>query len=217
MKWCSLITAFLGLAATAQAATAWQQRNQTFAVVDAPLGLFSNFADKASAKASLEATLNLSKISRPGDFRYGQTIARTWSQQRKIWPEWILYPEDTIDVSIILQFYSAAHTFWGDDGFAIMGGGHADFGGAQSPSIIIDLFRHHCQGQLHQPSTSWPILKVGGGSEAGDVYSLLNGTGWAFLGPRDGPVGVGGFLLGGGIAFQTSRYRTSPTFGLPHL
>lgn len=119
MKWCSLIGACLGFAATAQAATAWQQRNETFAVADAPLGIFSNFTSKADAVAGLELKLNSSKISRQGDFRYGQTIARIWTEQRKIWPELILYPEDTLDVSVILQFYSAAHTFWGDNGFAI--------------------------------------------------------------------------------------------------
>lgn len=119
MKWCSVISACLGFAATAQAATAWQQRNETFAVADAPLGVFSNFTSKADAVASLELTLNSSKISRQGDFRYGQTIARIWTEQRKIWPELILYPENTVDVSVIMQFYSAAHTFWGDNGFAI--------------------------------------------------------------------------------------------------
>lgn len=119
MKWCSLISACLGFAATAQAATAWQQRNETFAVADAPLGVFSNFTSKADAVAGLELALNSSKISRQGDFLYGQTIARIWTEQRKIWPELILYPENTVDVSVIMQFYSAAHTFWGDNGFAI--------------------------------------------------------------------------------------------------
>lgn len=119
MKWCSLISACLGFAATAQAATAWQQRNETFAVEEAPLGVFSNFTSKADAVASLEHALNSSKISRQGDFRYGQTIARIWTEQRKIWPELMLYPENTADVSIIMQFYSAAHTFWDDNGFAI--------------------------------------------------------------------------------------------------
>lgn len=131
MKWCSLISACLGFAATAQAATAWQQRNETFAVEEAPLGVFSNFTSKAGAVASLELALNSSKISRQGDFRYGQTIARIWTEQRKIWPELILYPENTVDVSVIMQFYSAAHTFWGDNGFAIS---------TYSPSIVHRLF-----------------------------------------------------------------------------
>lgn len=55
-------------------------------------------------------------------------------------------------------------------------------------------------------STEWAVLKIGGGADAGHVYSALDGTGWAFLGPRAGSIGVGGFLLGGGIAFQTNRY-----------
>jgi len=148
MKWCSLVSACLGFAATAQAATAWQQRNETFPVADAPIGVFSNFTSKADAVASLELTLNSSKISRQGDFRYGQTIARIWTEQRKIWPELILYPENTVDVSVIMQFYSVAHTFWGDNGFAISTYSPQNFHGlsiSQSfpifvfVSIMIDL------------------------------------------------------------------------------
>lgn len=56
------------------------------------------------------------------------------------------------------------------------------------------------------PAKEYAVLKIGGGAEAGRVYSTLEGTGWAFLGPRAGSIGVGGFLLGGGIAFQTNRY-----------
>lgn len=120
----------LGFAATAQAATAWQQRNETFAVADVPLGGFSNFTSKADAVTGLELALNPSKISRQGDFRYGQTIARIWTEQRKTWPELILYPENTADVSVIMQFYSAAHIFWGDNGFAIS---------TYSPQIVHSL------------------------------------------------------------------------------
>lgn len=55
-------------------------------------------------------------------------------------------------------------------------------------------------------NSTWPVLKIGGGNDAGDVYNALDGTGWAFLGPRAASIGIGGFLLGGGIAFQTNRY-----------
>lgn len=130
MRFSSLISTCLGFAATAQAATAWQQRNETFAVADVPLGVFSNFTSKADALVGLEVALNSSKISRQGDFRYGQTIARIWTEQRKSWPELILYPENTADVSVIMQFYSAAHTFWGDNGFAIS---------TYSPQIVHSL------------------------------------------------------------------------------
>lgn len=116
-----ILSSLLALAATVQGVTVWQQRNVTFDVADSSLGLFSstNFTTKSDALSSFEATFGSSKISRSGDVRYGATIARVWTDQRKVWPELILYPESAEDVSVIMQFYSAAHSFWGDDGFAI--------------------------------------------------------------------------------------------------
>lgn len=207
------------LAATTQGVTVWQQRNVTFDVPDATLGLGlfqTNFTTKAEALSNLTAVLGSSKVAQDGDVRYGETIARVWTQQRKTWPERIVYPESASDVSVLMQFYSAAYSLWGHEGFAIMGGGHADHGGAQSPSVIVDLsplrsteFVTGASDILttsNSTSSSYPVLKIGGGADAGDVYNDLDGTGWAFLGPRAASIGVGGFLLGGGIAFQTNRY-----------
>lgn len=216
----SLLTGIFSLAATTvHGATIWQQRDVVFDVPNPTLGLFpSNFTSKAKALSSLASVLGPSKIAQDGQVRYGETLARVWTQQRKTWPERIVYPESAADVSVLMQFYSAAHTLWGDDGFAIMGGGHADFGGAQSPSVIVDLSPLHTTefvtgasdtsrgGGSSNGTSSYPILKIGGGADAGDVYNDLDGTGWAFLGPRAASIGVGGFLLGGGIAFQTNRY-----------
>lgn len=212
----AILTGVLSLATVAQSVTVWQQRNITFDVPDYTLGLFpTNFTSKSEALSSLQSVLGSSKIAQNGDVRYGETIARVWTQQRKTWPERIVYPESASDVSVLMQFYSAAHSLWGDDGFAIMGGGHADFGGAQSPSVIVDLYplstteiatSSSDNSSTNGNSSSYPILKVGGGADAGDVYDDLDGTGWAFLGPRAASIGVGGFLLGGGIAFQTNRY-----------
>lgn len=115
-----IISSLLALAATVQGVTVWQERNVTFDVPTSSLGVFaSNFTTKFDALSSFEAALGASKISRSGDVRYGATIARVWTDQRKVWPEMILYPESAEDVSVIMQFYSAAHSFWGDDGFAI--------------------------------------------------------------------------------------------------
>lgn len=80
-------------------------------------------------------------------------------------------------------------------------------GGAQSPSVIVDLRKlGTTEFATNATVSSWPILKIGGGADAGDVFSALENTGWAFLGPRAASIGVGGFLLGGGIAFQTNKY-----------
>lgn len=113
-------SSLLFFTALAHGETVWQQRNVSFDVPTSTLGVFSsNFTSKSQALASFEAAFDSSKIGRNGDTRYGATIARVWTQQRKTWPELILYPETAEDVSVIMQFYSAAHSFWGDDGFAI--------------------------------------------------------------------------------------------------
>lgn len=107
------------LAATVQGTAVWQQRNVSFDVPASTLGLFAtNFTSKSDALSKFETVFDSSKISRNGEVRYGETIARVWTEQRKTWPELILYPETSDDVSIIMQFYSAANSFW-DDGFAI--------------------------------------------------------------------------------------------------
>lgn len=202
----------------AQAKTAWQYRNYTFAVAEEPettLGV-ANFTSKSDALSALTTALgNASLVAYPGDISYGSTIARVWTKQIQTWPDAIVYPETTEQVSILMQFYSGQYALWGDEGFAIMGGGHADFGGAQSHSVVIDLQKlGNTEFAVNATSTNatssdpatWPILKIGGGAEGGDVYTALDGTGWAFLGPRAASIGVGGFLLGGGIAFQTNHY-----------
>lgn len=113
-------TSLLAFAALVHGGTVWQDRNVSFDVPASNLGVFpSNFTSKSQALTSFEAAFDSSKIARNKDTRYGATIARVWTQQRKTWPEMILYPETAEDVSVIMQFYSAAHSFWGDDGFAI--------------------------------------------------------------------------------------------------
>lgn len=200
----------LALVPTAIAKTAWQQRVYTTSVPDTPqIAQFVNYTTKADALAALTHVLDNGTVAYPGDLKYGISINRVWVEQRKTFPDAIVFPTTPEDVSIVLQFYSSVHALW-TDGFAIIGGGHADFGGAQSPSVVIDLGSIATTTILPQSSNSppeeYPVLKVGGGTEAGSVYSALDGTGWAFLGPRAASIGVGGLLLGGGIAFQTNRY-----------
>lgn len=192
------------------AATAWQQREYNNTVPVTPLSTIgnANFTSKSDALSALGKALSNATIAYPGDMQYGTSLGRIWTENRKIFPEAILFPKTPEDVSIILQFYSGVHALW-TDGFAILGGGHADIGGGQTPSVVIDLREIGSTEIVEEPasgSDEWAVLKIGGGSEAGSVYSALDGTGWAFLGPRAASIGVGGFLLGGGIAFQTNRY-----------
>ncbi|KAF9690380.1 hypothetical protein EKO04_011569 [Ascochyta lentis] len=206
----SLVSALFSVITVADAKTAWQQRHFVSHVPLTPNTTFatSSFETKDDALAALAGALGGSApVTRSGDIRYGQSISRIWTEQNKIFPDAIVFPSSAEHVSTILQFYSHANTLW-NEGFAIIGGGHADFGGAQSPSVVIDLSFINKTEIITSKSNpnETAVLKVGGGSEAGTVYSALEGTGLAFLGPRAASIGVGGFLLGGGIAFQTGKY-----------
>lgn len=57
------------------------------------------------------------------------------------------------------------------------------------------------------------VLSVGPGPRWGDVYRFLNGSGLAVVGGRLGPVGVPGFLLGGGISFYGYEKGLASTNG----
>jgi len=49
------------------------------------------------------------------------------------------------------------------------------------------------------------VASIGAGSRWRDVYAELYRYGVAVAGGRDGDVGVGGFLLGGGISYYSGR------------
>ncbi|EMD86840.1 hypothetical protein COCC4DRAFT_24647 [Bipolaris maydis ATCC 48331] len=210
MHWKLLVSALLAVLPAAHAKTAWQQRRFDAAVPSTKNSTFTadSFKTKNDALAALASVLGTSSpVTRSGDLLYGQSIGRIWTDQNKIFPDAIVFPSSAEDVSTIIQFYSHANTLW-KDGFAIIGGGHGGTGGAQSPSVVIDLRLVNTTEIISSKSnaTEPPVLKIGGGAEAGSVYTALDGTGWAFLGPRAASIGVGGFLLGGGIAFQTGKY-----------
>lgn len=56
-------------------------------------------------------------------------------------------------------------------------------------------------------------LSVGPGHRWGDAYTYLNGTGKMVVGGRYAPVGVPGYLLGGGMSFFSYEYGFSSTNG----
>ncbi|KAF8913671.1 FAD-binding domain-containing protein [Mucidula mucida] len=211
-----LTGAFLAFGASlavqnAYAITAFQEKSYNFTVPNTPLASFDvSYVGVDDALSSLADALGANAtVEYPGAVAYGSTQARVWAKQCKPYPDAIAYPQTPEDVSIIMQFYHSNHYLWGTEGFSVMCGGHAQMGGAQTSSVIIDM-QYLNTVEVIEPTEDgeYAILKIGGGSKGGHVYDALDGTGWAFLGPRAVTIGAGGFLLGGGIAYQTGRYGT---------
>ncbi|KAJ3800875.1 hypothetical protein GGU11DRAFT_742095 [Lentinula aff. detonsa] len=121
-------------------------------------------------------------------------------EQATMTPACRVSPESTFDVSRILEFASARKCH-----FAVRTGGHMAWTGASnigSEGFAIDMQRVKGVELLENKS----VVSFGAGSRWRDVYALLQPENLTTVGGRVGDVGVGGFLLGGGIGFLSAEH-----------
>ncbi|KAH8658068.1 FAD binding domain-containing protein [Xylariales sp. PMI_506] len=155
---------------------------------------------------SCQQACELLSIIRPGTVHHHGTAGYNraqlgfWSQtQRELRPRCIYQPRSPQDVSLATVVLRGARC-----PFAVKSGGHGKFGGESTvdDGITIDL------AYLDRLEVSEDARRVvlGPGLRWLDVYSSLETMGIIVAGGRDADVGVGGFLLGGGISFHSSQY-----------
>jgi FAD/FMN-containing dehydrogenase len=107
-------------------------------------------------------------------------------------------------VSQIIRVLSRSSSGTGDWHIAIKSGGHHLPGVSSiANGVTIDLAMMNSSS--YNPQTG--LASIQPGARWGDVYyNLLRTANVTVMGGRDGGVGVGGFLLGGGISFHTGRH-----------
>ncbi|KAF5987257.1 6-hydroxy-D-nicotine oxidase [Fusarium coicis] len=140
------------------------------------------------------------KISFPDTKSYNATLASYWSKQESaLHPNCILQPTTAHDVAAALKVISKQK----DCRFSIKGHGHAPAAGFANSNggVTIDMTTLSSVS-LNKKST---IASIGAGAKWLDVYQYLNGSGVQVAGGRNGNVGVGGLLLGGGISHFTTN------------
>ncbi|KAI1142791.1 FAD-binding domain-containing protein [Hypoxylon sp. FL0543] len=137
----------------------------------------------------------------PGQDAYEAREASYWSLTPQLRPWAIVQPRDTEEVS------KAVKALVGTAGckFAIRSGGHAPWIGAGNnikDGVTIDLglmakttYDSATGLASLQPSARWK-----------DVYADIEKHGVMVAGSREGMVGVGGYLTGGGLSLYTCRY-----------
>ncbi|KAF3931067.1 hypothetical protein ABW20_dc0105584 [Dactylellina cionopaga] len=112
-------------------------------------------------------------------------------------PTCIFTPLSTADVSKGVALLSRNHCQ-----FAIRSGGHLPNPGFSSTNdgVLLNL------KELNQVvyDTKQKVAKIGTGNRWGKVYQTLDQYNITVLGGRDADVGVGGFLLGGGMGFLSN-------------
>lgn len=121
------------------------------------------------------------------------------AQQREVVPACVIQPTTAGEVSEAVKVIKEYNCI-----FAVKSGGHCRFAGGSNAhqGITIDL---HYMNSV-EVSEDKLTTSVGPGARWGEVYKILEPMGLIVVGGRDSNVGVGGFILGGGISFISRRY-----------
>jgi FAD/FMN-containing dehydrogenase len=145
-------------------------------------------------KAKLQSLILL-----PESDAYVEREASYWAANVRLHPKCIVQPSTSEEVSRIVKVLANV-----DGLVAVRSGGHTQWAGSNDvdQGVTIDLGRmvdvtYDAQSKLAslQPGSRW-----------GDVYKKLLNHSVCVTGGRDGNVGIGGFLTGGGNSYYAGLY-----------
>ncbi|KAH8657747.1 FAD binding domain-containing protein [Xylariales sp. PMI_506] len=139
-------------------------------------------------------------IELPSSSAYSTDQSEYWSTScGDLEPTCILSPASTDQVVTIVQALLETN-----ESFAIKSGGHNpnNYFASVAGGPLISTKNLN---QVVLDSTAETVL-VGPGNRWEDVLEKLDGSGYTVVGGRIGNVGVGGYMLGGGLSFMSSQY-----------
>ncbi|KAL9084739.1 MAG: hypothetical protein Q9165_007914 [Trypethelium subeluteriae] len=133
---------------------------------------------------------------------YEPRIASWWALNARLHPWCLFQPQDTAEVSASMTALLGAGDGAGDWHIAVRAGGH-NTGRTNNVDngVTIDL------GNMNRTTynSQSNLASMGPGAKWKDAYAELRKYGVLVPGGRDGGVGVGGFLLGGGLTYYVGR------------
>ena len=134
----------------------------------------------------------------PSNPNYHLRESSYWSKKARIQPAYIVRPVSADEVAATLRVLVAS-----DEKFAIRSGGHTPHAGASNIAggVTIDLGRM----DWTRFDADTETVDIGPGGRWNTVYGELEKHNRVVAGGRDGNVGVGGLLLGGGKTLFTRR------------
>jgi FAD/FMN-containing dehydrogenase len=162
---------------------------------------FLSLLQPIAANTCSEAkALNASEIINPLSIEYFQQQQNYWSTGcGALKPSCILYPKNAEEVSTIVQILNE-----NNETFAVKSGGHnpnAGFSSIQDGPLISTKELNEV---TFDPASM--TVRVGPGNDWQDVHKALEGTNVTVVGGRIGEVGVGGYVVGGGLSFLSTQY-----------
>jgi hypothetical protein len=154
--------------------------------------------------------LTLSSVSKrvtfPGQTAYEASVGSYFDGKSRLAPNCIVQPESAEEVSAAVKVLTTASILKPCQ-FAVRSGGHTPILGSNNigDGVTIDLL--HMNSTTYNPSTK--VASILPAARWGSVYQTLEPLGRMVAGGRGSTVGVGGFLLGGGISHHAPRVGLS--------
>ncbi|RDW67443.1 FAD-binding oxidoreductase [Aspergillus mulundensis] len=160
----------------------------------------SSSADQCCAALSSSAIGD--KVIYPGDAAYHTSVTSYWAVNVQLEPNCIVQPHSADDVSAAVQTLTTAG---GENPckFAVRSGGHMTWAGANNIETGVTIDLSLMNSTIYDKEAKVVSMLPGSRWEA--VYKTLEEYDVVVPGGRTGPVGVGGFLLGGGNSFHAAR------------
>ncbi|KAF2123852.1 FAD-binding domain-containing protein [Dothidotthia symphoricarpi CBS 119687] len=146
------------------------------------------------------------RVTYPGQSAYEASLGSYFDGKSRLTPNCIVQPKAAEEVSITVKVLTAASLLKPCQ-FAVRSGGHTPIPGSNNvdDGVTIDL--------LYMNSTTYDtgtkIASISPAARWGSVYQTLEPLGRMVAGGRGSTVGVGGFLLGGGISHYAARVGLS--------
>ncbi|PYI20388.1 FAD-binding domain-containing protein [Aspergillus violaceofuscus CBS 115571] len=155
--------------------------------------------------AALNTSTIGSRVAFPGSVAYEHSLSSYYSLNARLHPTCIVQPLSAQDVSVAVR--TLATSTAAPCLFAVRSGGHTPTAGAANiePGVTIDLSLMN--RTTYDPSTGTASIQTG--VHWGSVYDTLLKSNVTIAGGRVAPIGVGGFLTGGGLSFYNARVGLS--------
>lgn len=135
----------------------------------------------------------------PNSTAYAIRQSSFWAANVALHPACIVQPRTTSDVSRIIKVLAQS-----DGVSAIRSGGHTVWTGSNDVDNGVQIDLGVMTNVSYNPTTNLASLQPG--SRWVDVYKQLLKDSVCVTGGRDGDVGVGGFLTGGGNSYYAGLY-----------
>ncbi|GAB1315502.1 FAD-binding PCMH-type domain-containing protein [Madurella fahalii] len=183
--------------ATAEPPPAAQPR---FVPRDAPWGSNTTSPGERACDALVAAGLS-DRVLLAASPDYEAHVAYTWAMNLRLRPSCFLVPRSAAELSAGLTTLLGVEVGGWD--IAVRSGGHGGIPGMSGTASGVTIDLSALNTTTYDAAAN--VASIGSGGRWRDVYAELGRHGVAAAGGRDGSVGVGGFLLGGGISYYSGR------------